>query len=88
MANEPKNATPTDPKGEDKAGTETKNEAAKAKPKKVPGLRITTRRNGFRRGGRIWHGTTEVPAEEFSKEQIKQLKDERLLIVEEIEIKV
>lgn len=67
---------------------EQKKQDQAGKTKKVPGLRITTRRDGFRRAGRIWHGTTEVPADEFSKDELKMLKDERLLTIEEIELEV
>jgi len=63
---------------------------ATAKTKKVPGFRITAKRDGFRRAGREWHGVTEVPATEFDKKQIEQLKDEdgKKLVVVECEIEV
>lgn len=61
-----------------------------AKTNKVDGFRVTTKRDGFRRGGREWIGTTEVPVSEFSKEQIKQLKAEhgKMLIVDKCKIEV
>lgn len=60
------------------------------KTKKVAGLRVTTKRDGFRRGGREWTGTTEVRVDEFNKEQLKQIKDEhsKMLIVDAIQIDV
>ncbi len=53
---------------------------------KIAGLRVTTKRDGFHRGGRAWHGTTEVAEAEFTKQQIQQLKAEPMLTVEAIEI--
>lgn len=53
---------------------------------KVKGLRVIASKDGFRRAGREWHGTTEVPLDEFTNEQIKQLLKEPRLAVQEIEI--
>lgn len=53
---------------------------------KVAGLRVTTKRDGFRRAGRAWHGATEIVATELTKEQLHQLKAEPMLTVEAIEI--
>lgn len=54
--------------------------------KTVPGIRVRTAQVGFRRGGREWSGSMEVPVSEFTKEQLKQIRDEPLLVVEDIEI--
>lgn len=62
--------------------------ADKKTTKKVPGLRVTAKRDGFRRGGQLWSGTTEVPLSDLDKEQIEQLKAEPMLRVEETEIEV
>lgn len=56
--------------------------------KTTPGIRVRTAQIGFRRGGREWTGTTEVPVKEFTKEQLEQLRNEPLLVIEDIDIKV
>lgn len=53
---------------------------------KVKGLRVIASKNGFRRAGREWHGTADVPRDEFTNEQVKQLLKEPRLAVQEIEI--
>lgn len=60
------------------------------KTTKVDGLRVTAKRDGFRRGGREWHGTTEVPTDAFTEDQLEQIFDENghMLVVEEIKIEV
>jgi len=58
--------------------------AKKTTPKN--GLRITTKREGWRRAERVWTGTTEVLAKEFTKVQLFQLADDPMLVVEQIEI--
>jgi hypothetical protein len=54
--------------------------------KTVPGIRVRTAQTGFRRGGREWSGSMEVPVSEFTKEQLSQIRAEPLLVVEDIEI--
>ena len=73
----------------DKAGKGGNNNGA-VKTKKVDGLRVTTKRDGFRRGGREWQGTTDVPVTEFKTAQLKQLAAEHgnMLIIEEIKIEI
>jgi hypothetical protein len=60
----------------------------KKPPKTVPGFRVRTAHNGFRRGGREWHGVTEVAASELSRDQVAQIKAEPKLVVEDIRIEV
>jgi hypothetical protein len=56
------------------------------KLKTVPGIRVRTTKVGFRRGGREWTGTAEVPVSEFTKEQLAQIRKEPLLVVDDIKI--
>jgi hypothetical protein len=58
------------------------------KLKTVPGYRVRTAHNGFRRGGREWHGVTEVAASELTQDQVAQIKAEPKLVVEYIRIEV
>jgi hypothetical protein len=39
-------------------------------------LRVISKKDGFRRAGRAWSGTTEVPLIEFTNGQIIALTDE------------
>lgn len=39
-------------------------------------IRVIAKKDGFRRAGRAWSGSTEVPASEFSEAQIEQLQAE------------
>lgn len=39
-------------------------------------LRVISKKDGFRRAGRAWSGTTEVPLYAFTPDQIAVLKDE------------
>lgn len=50
----------------------------------ISGLRVTTKRDGFRRAGREWTGTTELSRDELNEEQLEQIHNEPLLIVEDI----
>jgi hypothetical protein len=45
-------------------------------------LIVTTAKDGFRRGGRAWHGTIEVPESDFTLEQLEQIRAEKLLRVQ------
>jgi hypothetical protein len=58
------------------------------KPATLSGLRVHTLQDGFRRGGRAWHGTTDVPLIVLTDAQIEQIKAEPKLVVEEIDIEV
>lgn len=59
---------------------------SKKTSKKTPGLRVTSKRDGFRRGGREWSGSTELALDALSKDQLAQIRAEPLLIVEDIEL--
>lgn len=39
-------------------------------------LRVISKKDGFRRAGRAWSGTTEAPLSEFTNTQIEALMDE------------
>ncbi len=53
----------------------------------VPALRVTARRDGFRRAGRAWPGEpTIVPLSELSEDQVALLRGESMLVVEDVEI--
>jgi hypothetical protein len=60
--------------------------AKEEKAEKTAGakLKVISKRDGFRRAGRAWSGVTEIDAAELDAAQIAQLKDEPMLIVEEI----
>lgn len=75
-------------KEETKATDADQQGGGKKKNKKVPGLKVTSKKDGFRRGGRDWNGTTEVRTDEFTKVQLAQLKSEPMLVVEEIEVEI
>lgn len=61
----------------------------KLKTKKVPGLRISAKVEGFRRAGRAWGVAPEdVLTSSLAKDQIAALKGERELSVVEIEMEV
>lgn len=61
----------------------------KPKTKKIPGLRISAKVDGFRRAGRAWRvAPTDVPLSEFDKAQIAALYDEPQLVVADVEIEV
>lgn len=61
----------------------------KPKTKKVPGLRVRALVNGFRRAGRAWSvESVDVPLTDFNKAQVEQLRNERQLVVEDIDIDV
>ena len=48
-------------------------------------IRITTKREGFRRAGMAHYGTREYPADAFSDEQIKALQGDPMLVVAFVE---
>jgi hypothetical protein len=50
------------------------------------GLRVITKRDGFRRAGREWAGTTTVPLSDLSDEQVEAIKAETMFVVDEVDI--
>jgi hypothetical protein len=50
------------------------------------GLEVTAKRDGFRRAGREWTGTTVVSLSDLSPEQREQLEGEPMLVVREVDI--
>lgn len=51
------------------------------------GLRVTTKRDGFRRAGIEWAGTTTVPLSDLTADQVDAIKGETaMLIVDEVDI--
>ncbi|OIO57325.1 MAG: hypothetical protein COX57_02195 [Alphaproteobacteria bacterium CG_4_10_14_0_2_um_filter_63_37] len=61
---------------------------AAAKKTTTPGLRVSSHKNGFRRGGRAWSGVTELPVSVLTEEQIAQIKAEPMLTVVEIDLEI
>ena len=52
----------------------------------VQALQVVTKRDGFRRAGREWHGTTTVPLEELTEEQFLKIQAEPMLVSMLIEV--
>lgn len=68
-------------------GTQEKQDTKGGRVRKVAGLRITARQAGFRRAGHAWPATaTDVPASSLTRAQIAALREEPMLVVEDIEI--
>lgn len=61
--------------------TETTQETTTQQPAHTHWIEVTTRRDGFRRAGRAWTGTTTLNTAELSAEHIDQLMSEPLLHV-------
>ena len=68
---------------------------ATATPTAVPGdpapgmrqvLQVISKRDGFRRAGREWHGTTFVPVQELTREQFEQIDREPMLVAQLMEV--
>ena len=49
-------------------------------------LQVISKRDGFRRAGREWHGTTFVPLDELNRRQYEQLTSEPLLVTQLMEM--
>lgn len=69
--------------------------AAKAAKVALPGepapgmrqvLQVISKRDGFRRAGREWHGTTLVPVQELTREQYMQIGSEPMLVAQLMEV--
>ena len=57
--------------------------------KKIPALRISSRPPEFRRAGRLWtREPLTVLLSELSKDQVKALDDEPLIVVERVDVEV
>jgi|GEM_PF-2026843 len=56
----------------------------------APGMRqvlqVISKRDGFRRAGREWHGTTVVPLSELTPEQYEQIDREPMLVAQLMEV--
>ena len=56
----------------------------------APGMRqvlqVISKRDGFRRAGREWHGTTIVPLSELTREQYEQIDREPMLVAQLMEV--
>lgn len=55
------------------------------KIKQIVGFKVTSKKDGFRRSGIVHSGTRIFEEGELTNEQIQSLKNEPLLIVEELE---
>lgn len=63
--------------------------APKLAAKTVPGIRVVAKRDGFRRAGFAWSKAgTDMPLKGMPKDVLKQLRDEPMLSVTDIEIPV
>ncbi len=49
-------------------------------------LQVISKRDGFRRAGREWHGTTTVQAQDLTGKQRAQLEAEPMLVVLELNV--
>jgi hypothetical protein len=82
-ANENKTETKPAAKAETKPAAKAE---TKAPAKKVPALKVSSLREGFRRGGRAWTKEAQVvKLSELTKDQIAQIKGEPMLAVVETE---
>lgn len=64
--------------------TKPKSDPAPNPADTVPSLRVTSKRDGFRRAGRAWRGTEVVPISDFTDEQIVQLENDPMLVVDRV----
>lgn len=82
-------ATAAGKAGDEKAANKDnadKAPAAKTKAK-VKALQVLSAREGFRRGGQVFgRAVRTVLISDLSKEQIEQIKNEKLLVVSEVEV--
>lgn len=60
--------------------------ATTASPAPRQMLQVIAKRDGFRRAGREWSGTTTVPLDELTKEQVEQLQAEPQLVTLLLEV--
>ena len=56
----------------------------------APGMRqvlqVISKRDGFRRAGREWHGTSMVPLDELTRETYEQIVREPMLVAQLMEV--
>lgn len=65
----------------------TQAKTAKAAGPATKGLRIVSKRDGFRRVGRAFDGTPAViPLSELTADQVEQLTTEPMLVVTEVDV--
>lgn len=64
--------------------TRNNKKAAAAAGDATEGLKVTAKVDGFRRGGREWHGTTTVSLAELTPEQLEAIEGEPLLVTERV----
>lgn len=64
----------------------TKNPQTAAKGDTRQVLQVIAKRDGFRRAGREWHGTTTVPLDELTPQQVEQLRAEPMLVTLLLEV--
>lgn len=60
--------------------------ATTASPAPRQMLQVIAKRDGFRRAGREWSGTTTVPLDELTEAQLQQLQAEPLLVTLLLEV--
>ena len=60
--------------------------ATTASPAPRQMLQVIAKRDGFRRAGREWSGTTTVPLDELTTAQLRQLQAEPLLVTLLLEV--
>lgn len=49
-------------------------------------LQVISKKDGFRRAGRAWYGTSTVPLDEIAPHQERLLRDEPMLVILEMEV--
>lgn len=62
--------------------------ATKNDKKTQPGIKVTTMREGLRRGGREWRGTIELPIDALTETELQQVEAEPLLVTEWVELEI
>ncbi len=53
-----------------------------------PGIKVTTKREGLRRGDREWRGTIELPLDALTETELKQVEAEPLLVTEWVDLEI
>lgn len=60
--------------------------AEAASPGMCKVLQVISKKDGFRRAGRAWHGTTTVPLNELTRHLVGLLRSESMLVILEMEV--